>query len=73
MAAVMCWISPLLARIVLGTVPVPVGAAARAGRRLRPRSVTRWALDRRLREELLTAGRAYARLHAAPFARTVEA
>ncbi|MFJ9811346.1 hypothetical protein ACIRTB_24285 [Streptomyces sp. NPDC101158] len=65
--------SPLSALIVLGTVPVPAGAAARAGRRPRPQSVTQRALDRRLDEELLTAGRAYARLHAARSARTVEA
>ncbi|MER8047903.1 ABC transporter ATP-binding protein [Streptomyces sp. NPDC094032] len=55
--AMMFWISPLLALIVLGTVPVSVGVAALVGRRAQPQFVRQWAVTGRLNghvEEMVT-------------------
>ncbi|WP_407077894.1 ABC transporter ATP-binding protein, partial [Streptomyces sp. NPDC126499] len=53
----MFWISPTLALIVLGTVPVSVGVAAYVGRRAQPQFVTQWSVTGRLNghvEEMIT-------------------
>ncbi|MFF5972113.1 ABC transporter ATP-binding protein [Streptomyces sp. NPDC012769] len=55
--AMMFWISPTLALIVLGTVPVSVGVAAYVGRRAQPQFVTQWSVTGRLNghvEEMIT-------------------
>ncbi|UUS30952.1 MULTISPECIES: ABC transporter ATP-binding protein [Streptomyces] len=44
----MVWISPLLALVALGTVPVSVLVAARIGRRAQPQFVRQWAVTGRL-------------------------
>ncbi|MEU0276919.1 ABC transporter ATP-binding protein [Streptomyces sp. NPDC006195] len=46
--AMMFWISPPLALIVLATVPVSVLAAVRIGKRAQPRFVAQWAVTGRL-------------------------
>ncbi|MEU8764011.1 ABC transporter ATP-binding protein [Streptomyces sp. NPDC048659] len=55
--AAMFWISPLLALVVLGTVPLSVGVAALVGRRAQPQFVRQWAVTGRLNghvEEMVT-------------------
>ncbi|WP_411112811.1 ABC transporter ATP-binding protein [Streptomyces sp. 029-5] len=55
--AMMFWISPPLALIVLATVPVSVLAAVRIGKRAQPRFVAQWAVTGRLNghvEEMYT-------------------
>ncbi|MFJ3902399.1 ABC transporter ATP-binding protein [Streptomyces sp. NPDC090025] len=55
--AMMFWISPTLALIVLGTVPLSVGVAAYVGRRAQPQFVKQWAVTGRLNghvEEMIT-------------------
>ncbi|WP_129771022.1 ABC transporter ATP-binding protein, partial [Streptomyces sp. L-9-10] len=55
--AMMFWISPPLALIVLATVPVSVLAAVRIGKRAQPQFVTQWAVTGRLNghvEEMYT-------------------
>ncbi|MEV7279787.1 ABC transporter ATP-binding protein [Streptomyces sp. NPDC093111] len=55
--AMMFWISPLLALIVLGTVPVSIGVATLVGRRAQPQFVRQWAVTGRLNghvEEMVT-------------------
>ncbi|MFV2120955.1 ABC transporter ATP-binding protein [Streptomyces sp. Act-28] len=46
--AMMCWISPLLALVAVGTVPVSVFVAARLGKRAQPQFVRQWAVTGRL-------------------------
>ncbi|MFD5323130.1 ABC transporter ATP-binding protein [Streptomyces sp. NPDC127092] len=53
----MFWISPLLALVVLGTVPVSVGVAGFVGRRAQPQFVKQWSVTGRLNghvEEMIT-------------------
>ncbi|MFD7313154.1 ABC transporter ATP-binding protein [Streptomyces sp. NPDC059883] len=55
--AMMFWISPALALIILATVPVSVLAAARIGKRAQPQFVSQWAVTGRLNghvEEMYT-------------------
>ncbi|MFJ9208546.1 ABC transporter ATP-binding protein [Streptomyces sp. NPDC102264] len=55
--AMMFWISPPLALIVLATMPVSVLAAVRIGKRAQPQFVTQWAVTGRLNghvEEMYT-------------------
>ncbi|MFE4640179.1 ABC transporter ATP-binding protein, partial [Streptomyces sp. NPDC056730] len=55
--AMMFWISPALALIILATVPVSVLAAARIGKRAQPQFVRQWAVTGRLNghvEEMYT-------------------
>ncbi|MFJ8695468.1 ABC transporter ATP-binding protein [Streptomyces roseolilacinus] len=46
--AMMFWISPLLALVAVGTVPVSVFAAARIGKRAQPQFVRQWAVTGKL-------------------------